>query len=158
MVQTAVADIIGPTVAAQNPDGFFDEVVSQAQQAFAGFATFFGAFVQNIFEFRNAFALFFHTRISALVGVDNRIHQGGVFFKSAFFGFGQSRFGIVVELVKRQAHTQAKFGVVFKQGVRPSRAFAVVAFAIRRGGQVAAVNGGATRRVGYGQAVAEQLR
>ena len=64
----------------------------------------------------------------------------------------------MVQLVKRQADTQAKFRVVFKQGVRPRRPFAVRAFAVRRGGQVAAVNGRAARRVRNQQTVAEQLR
>ena len=69
MVQTAVANIVGPTVAAQNPDGFFDEVVRQAQQAFAGIATAFGAFVQNGFQVGYAFSLFFNARIRGLVRV-----------------------------------------------------------------------------------------
>jgi len=34
MVQTAVTDIIGPTIAADDPDGFLNQAVSHADQIF----------------------------------------------------------------------------------------------------------------------------
>ena len=69
MVQTAVTDIVGPTVTAQNPYGFADEVIGQAQNAFAGFTTFGGTLAHNFFELCHAFALFFHANVGGLVGI-----------------------------------------------------------------------------------------
>ncbi len=65
--------------------------------------------------------------------------------------------GVFVLLVDGQAHAQAEFGVVFEQRVGPGRAAAVLVGAVGRGGQVAAVDGGAAGGVGDHHAVAEQL-
>jgi hypothetical protein len=79
------------------------------------------------------------------------------FRRSARPGLDQfaGEFGLLVD---RQAHAQAKLGVVFEQRVRPGRAAAFFVLGPRGGGQVAAVDGGAAGGIGDDGAVAEQLR
>ena len=47
-----------------------------------------------------------------------------------------------------EAHTETEFGVVFEEAVGPSRTAAFLVLCPRRGREVTAVNGGATRSVG----------
>jgi len=61
-------------------------------------------------------------------------------------------------LSSRQAHSQAKFSVVLKQRVRPGRAASEIILGPRRGGQVAAIDGGAARCVRDDCPVAKELR
>ncbi len=64
--------------------------------------------------------------------------------------------GVVVLLVDGQPHAHAELGVVFEQRVRPGRTASFGIHAVRRGRQVAAVDGRAAGRVGDQRAVAEQ--
>ena len=65
--------------------------------------------------------------------------------------------GIFALLVQRQAHAQAKFGVVFEERVGPGRAAPFAVDGPGGGGQVAAVDGGAAGGIGDQHAVAEEL-
>jgi hypothetical protein len=60
-------------------------------------------------------------------------------------------------LIDGETHAHAELGVVFKEGVGPGRTAAFGVLAIRRGGQVAAVDGGAAGGVGDDRTVAEEL-
>ena len=59
--------------------------------------------------------------------------------------------GVFHLLVQGDAEAKAEFGVVFKQGIGPGGAASFGVVGPRGGGQVAAVNGGAARGVGYVQ-------
>jgi hypothetical protein len=59
--------------------------------------------------------------------------------------------------VEGDAEAEAEFSVIFEEGVSPSRTAAFSVVRPRRGGQVTAVNRGATRGVGNDEAVAEEL-
>ena len=61
-------------------------------------------------------------------------------------------------LVDRQPITEPEFRIVFEQRVRPCRPAAVGIFCPRRGRQIAAVDRGASGRIGDLQPVAEELR
>ncbi len=60
----------------------------------------------------------------------------------------------VAVAVDGQAHAEAELGVVLEEGVRPSRALAVLASAIGDGREGAAVDGGAAGGVGDDHALA----
>ena len=61
-------------------------------------------------------------------------------------------------LVDGEAEAEAEFGVVFKERVGPDGAAAIGVLGPGRGGEVAAVDGGAAGGVGDEGAVAEELR
>ncbi len=63
-----------------------------------------------------------------------------------------------LQLFRRNAHAQAEFRIVLEERVGPCRTASVRALAVGRRGQVAAVDGGAPRRVGDQQPVAADLR
>ncbi len=60
--------------------------------------------------------------------------------------------------VDRQAHAQPKLGVVFKQRVGPGRSAPLQIDRIRRGGQIASIDGRAAGGIRDQSPVAEQLR
>ena len=66
-------------------------------------------------------------------------------------------FGKVLLLIEGKAHTETEFGVVFEQAVGPCRTVAVFVGGPRRGGQIAAVNRGATGSIGNNHAIAKEL-
>ena len=70
----------------------------------------------------------------------------------------QQRLRKLLLLVERGPHAETKLGIVFKQRVGPRRPASLRILAVRRGGQVAAINRRAAGRVGDIQPVAEQLR
>ena len=87
--------------------------------------------------------------------MQNGIHE----FLAKFLGELHQQFtSILILFIERQAHSQAKFSVVLKQRVRPGRAASEIILGPRRGGQVAAIDGGAARCVRDDCPVAKELR
>ena len=151
VVQTAVADIVSPAVAAQRPNGFFNKVIRQAVQRFRRFRIHRSQFGFQRFD---ADALFLDFGVVRLRRGQNRVGQIAADF--AFQVFNQLVSVVFLE-VDGQTHTQTEFRGVFEQRVRPSRTAAVRVFRVRSGRQVAAVNGRTARCVGNHQTIAEQL-
>ncbi len=60
-------------------------------------------------------------------------------------------------LIHGEPEAQAKFGIVLKQGIRPGRTTALGVGGVGGGGQVAAIDGGATGGVGNQQSVTVEL-
>ena len=85
----------------------------------------------------------------------SRVHQVRAQF---LFEFWQQFARIFILLVNCQAHAQAKFGVVFKQRVRPGGSASLRIHSPRGGGQVAAIDGGTTCCIRDDRAVTEELR
>ena len=151
MVKPAEADIVSPAVAADNPNGFLNQVIGKVVKLFGFLGRHhrqFGAQSLNIV------ALCVNFRIGALRVREDFLRRVAEF---AFQIFQQS-FGCRRLLVNREAHTEPKFRIVFKQRVRPGRPMPFFVFGIRRRRQVAGVDGRTSGRVGHNHAVAEQLR
>ncbi len=151
VIQSAVADVVGPTVAAHDPYGLLDEAVGNADQILGAVVA---GFRQFVLQGGNAFALFIDARFSGLVGVQNCVHQICAQF---LFKLRQQFARIFVLLVDGQAHAQTKLGVIFKQRVRPRGSASVGIHSPRGGGEVAAVDGGTACGVGDDGAVTEEL-
>ena len=152
MVEATVADIVGPAIAADDPDGFLDEIVGQADQVLGSGITGFGEF---FLQYSHAFALGVDAGFVGLVGVQ---HLGDEVAAQLLGKEPEQLAGIFVLFVNRQPHAEAKLGVVFEQRVRPGRAASLGIDCPRCGGQVSAVDRGAAGRIGDHRAVAEQLR
>ena len=152
VVESSVADVVRPAVAADDPDVLLDEEFGKRGEAL-GFRRSRG--FELLVQLGDAFALRGDVGFGDLRRFENRL---GEFFADRSRGFGESLardFGLLVD---RVAHAEAEFGVVFEQRVRPGRAAAVLIDGVRRRGQVAAVNRGAAGGVGDVGAVAEELR
>ena len=155
VVESAVADVVSPAVAAKDPDGLLDEVVCEGVELL-GFLLV--AFSKALFEFSDSGALLFDLSLvglrSVLDSFKKRLALGAAFAGEELVDQFE---GEAFELVDAQAHAETELSVVFEEGVGPGRAAAVGALTVRGGRQVAAVNGGAARRVGDHGSVAEEL-
>ena len=109
MVEPAVADIIGPAVAAHDPDALLHQGVGQTQQV----ARFGGVQAGEFFlEELNALALREDALLGLLVGVDDGLCQ--------VLADGEAQTpdqlaGVFGLLVGGQTHAEPELGVVFKQ-------------------------------------------
>src|SRR6266568_2138278 len=105
-------------------------------------------------QFGDTFTLSGNVRLSKLIAceqtLDKRLAQ-----QRSLAGNKNSR--VVCLLVHGQPHAQTEFGVIFEQGIRPRRTSPMMVDGIRGRGQIAAVNGRATRRISDEQAVSKQL-
>ena len=150
VVKTAEADIISPTVTTQNPNRFLDEVISQNVQLLSFFSINSSQFSAQFF---NIIALSINFCISLLRVSQNLISNVAQLslqtFKQRFCGSGL--------LVNREAHTQTKLGVIFKQRVSPSRSMTFFIFCIRCGRQVTGVNRRASGSVSNNHTVTKEL-
>ena len=154
MVQSAVTDIIGPAVAAEDPVAAFDEVLFQIQDALQrciGSGFFRQQFSQFISPFTGTFAdifvffPFFHGRLQFCRAFAFR--QGGV----------NQFFYAIPGLFHAQEHAQPVFRIVFKQGIGPGGTMSFFVYRIRHGRGRSAPDGRAARSVGNHHAIAEQL-
>ena len=152
MIHTAVADIIGPTVTADDPDGFFHQVIGHMIQPFGrAFFTF-----QGCLQFNDTSTLGFDFTLGNL-----RCSQDGI---SQFLGNQaildssiQQFNSLACQFVNRLTHTQTMLGVVLEQGVGPSRSPAICTLAVRGGRQVAGVDRSTTGGIGGQHPVANHL-
>ena len=151
MIQPAVADIIRPAVAADDPDALFHQHIRQPEKLFG--CRIFGIF-KFLFQFSHACALCLNAGFFGLVSIEEFIHQlAANSFRLAFDQFA----GEFALLVHGQAHAQTELGVIFEQRVGPGRSAAISIEGLGRGGQIAAVNGRAAGGIGDNGAVAEEL-
>ena len=72
MVEAAVADIVGPAVAADDPDAFLDQRIGQHYEV-AGFGGVDAG--QFLAEQLHALALLEDARLGFLIGVENGLRQ-----------------------------------------------------------------------------------
>ena len=152
MIEAAVADVVGPAVAADDPDALLDQRVGHAEQV-AGFGSVdAGEFVFELLARaragRRCPASVFWSALRMACASSSPIGEAEPPDQFA---------GVFVLLVDGEAHAEAELGVVFEERVGPGRSAAFVVGAVGRGRQVAAVDGGAAGGVGDHRAVAEEL-
>ena len=152
VVQAPIPDVVGPAVAADNPDALAHQRAGHGGQV-ARFPRIDCA--EALHQLCDARALFLDAHLGGLVRLEQ---SGGELIadrrSQALHQFPRV-FGLLIE---GHAHPQPELGVVFKQRVGPCRAQARAVFRVRRRGQVAAIDGRAARGVGDDGPVAEQLR
>ncbi len=151
MVQAAVADVVGPAVSAHDPDAFADQIVRDGQE------------VQGLrvrapgelgLEGLHALSLGGDALFVLLRGADEPVHQ---LVAQLALHAAEHLVAVFHVLVQGEPVAEAELGVVLEEGVAPCRAPAVGVHGVGRGGQVAAVDGGAPRGVGDDGPVAEEL-
>ena len=150
MVKTAVANIVGPAVTAENPDGLTDEVISNreelaANRASAGaFLAGAAAILKSGLELGNSSAHFLNalTLLIELIDALDLRQDGLDGLRSLFLGENlvNELHCETVELVGRNAHTETELSVVLEERVGPCRTTAVSTLAVRSRGEVAAVD------------------
>ena len=151
MVEATIADVVGPAVAADDPDGFLDEIISERPQARGG-GTRDG--LELRFQGQHAVPLGGDAGLGGLIRRQQRGHRRKSDGQDEFLQQLARGAGAVLD---REMQPQAEFGVVLKERVGPGRPATFLVGAIGRGRQVAAIDGGATRRVGDEQPVADEL-
>ena len=160
VVETAVADVVRPAVAAQDPDGLADQIVGHREERLLGGALAV-ATAEELFKLGHRRAHFLHALALDVILVDglDALEDGLDFGRR--FGVGQHLVhqleGVGLELVGGNAHAETELRIVLEERVRPRRTPTVLALRVRRGGQVAAVDRGAARGVGDEQPVAADL-
>ena len=145
MVETARTNVIGPTVAADNPHVLTNERTGEwaqpARQPRHRKVWGCGQSVEKSIEFGHQGSLTGHARIIDWLGRINRkdaIDQRGANLRRQL---PQPLLSHVALAIERDSHTEAKLGVVLEQRVRPSGAATLCISAPRSGGQVAAEDG-----------------
>ena len=151
MTWSAEADVVGPSVSADDPHAFLHQIFGQAFQLASCCGIDPG---QLVAQFLHAFALRKDARFGGLVGAEYRISQ---FAADHFLQLPQQLAGLFGMLVDADAESQPELGIVLEQRVAPCRTAPVAILAIGRGRKVAAIDRRTTGGVGHDHAVAEQL-
>ncbi len=151
VVEAAVADVVRPAVAADDPDALAHQVVGDLLEP-PGLERLDAR--QLLPQLDDALALGGDAGLGRLVGVDDRLDQA---FTDLGRHLAKQLVPLLLVLVDRQPEAEAELGVVLEQRVRPGRAAAVAVLRVGRRRQVAAVDRRAAGRVGDEQPVAEQL-
>ena len=160
VIQAAVTDIIGPAVAAEHPHGGLHQHIFHVIQS--GYIRFFTAgrvVIQSSFQFCNqglgslagsgAVILSFQPCLGSF-------HQAYRSIFTAHNGGGQFH-SLVAAMLNSHVHAVAEFGVVFKQGVFPSRALAFLVHCVRQRRSRAAPDGRTAGGVCHIHPVTEEL-
>ena len=152
VIEPAVADVVRPSVAADEPHALLDEVVGErfeparlrhGQHRRAGPKRF------------DPLALFGDAGLVRLIRIEHRRRQTVADLRRE--RLQQAARGRDVG-VERHPEPEAELRVVLEERVRPRRAPSVAIRRVRRGRQIAAVDRRAAGRVRDQQAIAEQLR
>ena len=149
VVQTAVADIIGPAVSSEDPDGLLCQVVLLGED-------FLGLCSAHLLEGRDIGLCGLGIGVSVLQGVDPLLGLGldrGALFDQSLSEGHQ----VLTDLVLSDEHSQTVLGVVLKQRVAPCRSVTFGVRAVRGSRCRSAPDRGTTGGVGDVHPVAEQL-
>ena len=156
VIQTAVADVIRPAVAAVHPHGLFGHILLALEDLVHDGLLLggeLGALQQGYQRFGGGGG-----GVQILVGLqplgDGRLN-GGVLRQSV--QLLDVAGDTLAQLLDRQTHTVGELGVVFKQGVGPCHALALGVLAVRDAGHGRAPCLGAAGGVGKIHLVAEHL-
>jgi hypothetical protein len=152
VVQAAEADVVGPSVAAQNPHALANQRVGDGQQVAR-----FGRVVAGQLLAQREHALALLVDLGSVFCGRVRIAATSSSPISGASRVTSSRQTPSAGRAPRP-HAEAELGVVFKQRVGPRRPAPSGVLGVRRGGQVAAVDRRAAGGVGDIHAVAEELR
>ena len=152
VVEAAVVDVVGPAVAADDPDRSTDEEVGEREQVGR---IGVGRSGERRLQRRHALALHAEVRLGHLRRLQDGRHEIPADPRRELLCEGPRLRGLAVD---REAIPEAELGVVLVERVRPRRAAAVGVRGPRRGRQVAAVDRRAPRGIGDLQPIAEELR
>ena len=152
VVEAAVADVVRPAVAADDPEALLDEVVGDVEEAAGREALLAG---ELRLEGGDALALVGDPLLGPLVG---RQEAGDELVAEEAAQLLDELGGVLGLLVEGEAHAEAELGVVLEEGVRPGRAAPVAVDGVGRRREVAAVDRRAAGGVGDQHPVAEELR
>ena len=175
VVHAAVADVVGPAVAAEDPDGLLGQQISIRDDGIGQLA---GVAIAGLARGEPLLLIGSAGQVHAVLAGGQQLLAGllgalGVVHLLEPLGAGfldgglapldvDQRADVVGELgaalVDGQVHAEAELGVVLEQGVGPGGAMALRVGGVGAGGRGAAVDGRAAGRVGDQHAVAEQLR
>ncbi len=151
MIQTPVADVVSPAIAAHDPDVAADENISHRFEV-AGLGR--NDLLQALAQLCHVLPLSGVVGLILLFRVEQRIGQ----LSTDFVAHSVHQLaGVLLLLVQRQAEAVTELSVVLKETVGPGRSPPVGVLRPRGGGQIAAVDGGAARRIGNNGAVAVEL-
>ena len=153
VVEPAGADVVGPAVAADDPDAAPDEVVDDAPQVGDGGARRARRAAAGSSATRSRCAS--QLRLAQLRRRQDLVDQLGA---DLLAQLGEAPAGQLGVPVGGEPEAEPELGVVLEERVRPGRAAPVGVGRPRRGRQVAAVDRRAAGRVRDHQPVAEQLR
>ena len=152
VIETAVADIEGPAVAAEQPDALAHQVVGDRLET-ARFEGLDGP--QHLAQRGYARALLGDSLLRRLVRrqqiVNEVVTEPGCERR-------QQRSGLPDLRIDRQAKAEPELRVVLEKGIRPRRTASVTVLRVGCGRQIATVDRGAAGGVGDEQAVAVELR
>ena len=155
MVEAAVTDVVGPAVAAEDPDGLLVQVLFVLQDLGRLRATVLGSSLERGNErldglgVRLAIGHGVEVRRDKILGLSRRLVV-------SCHGFQLADQAVTHRLVTQQ-HAQTVLGIVLEQGVRPRRPATLCVHRIRRRSGRTAPDGRATRGVRDVHAIAEQL-
>ena len=151
VIQSAVADVIGPAVAAEDPEGLLGQQVLVGNDGLAQLAI-------AAFDLGDQL-------LAGLLGDLGVVHAGQPLL-SGSLGVGAVGFldqladvlrQLGAALVDGQVHAEAELSVVLEQAVRPCGAVAFLVDGVGAGRCGAAIDGGAAGGVGHDHAITEQL-
>ena len=151
MVQATEADVVGPAVAADDPDALAHQVVGDGEQPPRAFVV---DAAQQHLQLLHPAPLFHDAGLIRLVGSEQVLEQLRLELVTQL---GQQHLGLVNVLVDGKAEAQAELGIVLEQRVVPGRPPPFRVGRVGGGGQVPAVDGGAAGGIGDEHAVTEHL-
>ena len=142
VIQSAVADVIGPAVAAEDPEGLLGQQIGVGQDGLAGIAA---GVLDGVQQLRAGGLGAFRVIHVVQPRLSGGLHGVGM------FGIEQglhvvSQLGAA--LCQAQVHAEAELGVVLEQGVGPGGTMALFVDGVGAGGGGAAIDGGAAGGVG----------
>ena len=152
VVQATEADIVGPAVAAEDPEGFLGEVSLVGEDRL-------GSVAAALLELGNVGSGSGLGGLGVVDGVDPSL-AGGLELIGRTIGSDDvlgSGNQLALNGLIANGHAQTVLGIVLEQGVVPRRAVTVLVLAVRSGGSGVAPNGGAAGGVGNEHAVASDL-
>ena len=152
VIQPAVADVVRPPVAADQPYALLHQVIGKRFEPARLRADNAGELAPKRLD---ALPLFRDAGLVRLIGVEHRGHQAVANLRRERLEQPASGRDVCVE---RHPEAEAELRVVLEERVRPRRAASVAIGRVGRRRQVAAVDRRAAGRVGDEQAIAEQLR
>src|SRR4029450_8289843 len=130
----AISDVIGPAVAADDPDAATNEVVDDGQKIPCGLAIDRG---ESFFQERNARTLHAEFGLVYLGCLQNR---SGQFPSDGRRKLAPKRGRKLKVFVCREAKTEAELGIIFEQRVGPRGPAPVAVLSPGRHGQAAAID------------------
>src|SRR4029077_18386263 len=138
MIEATVADVVGPSVAADDPDTFLYQHVSKNEKLFS---LGLSELAQPLFQDVYALALLVDVGFVFLFCCDKRGRQ---IFANVVSHAAEKFLGELGLLVDRHAESEAEFSVVFEQRVGPRRPTSVSVLSPGSSRQVAAIDRRAT--------------